>query len=303
MFAVKAARFWPTEISDELQRKLISFLLLMQGEDGRFHNLMDFSHQIIDKPTVGDNTGRALWAAGAVVNSNLSDGMRASARLMFDRALPYARESTSPRTKAYACLALNERLQAEPEDDNLRKNLKLLADELVRLYENCRASDWEWFEDILTYENARLSHALFAAYESLSERAYLGVAEKTLRFLMETGTIDGTCVPIGNGGWYPRGGKRALYDQQPIEPGAMVEAAALAYKLTGSKVYEDGLRRALGWFFGLNTKSVKVYDDSTGGCYDGINPKGLNENQGAESTLAFLLAANAFIENFSQEET
>ena len=303
VFAVKAAHFWPTEISDELQRKLISFLLLMQAEDGRFHNLMDFSHRIVDKPTVGDHVGRAIWAAGTVVNSDLSDGVRASARLMFDRALPWVRESTSPRTKAYACLALHERLHAEPGDSNLRANLKLIADELVRLYEKSRASDWEWFEDILTYENARLSHALFAAHQLLGERAYLSVAATTFQFLIKTETIDGTYVPIGNRGWYPRAGIRALYDQQAIEPGAMVEAAALAYNLTGSRIYEEGLRRALGWFLGLNTKSAGVYDYSTGACYDGINPKGLNENQGAESTLAFLLATNAFIHSFSQKET
>lgn len=301
VFAVRARALWPTRRLSELQRKLISFLLVMQAEDGRFHNFMDFSQRIIDDPAVGDHVGRAIWATGTVINAELPRGIKASARLMFDRALPWARESTSPRTKAYTCLGLHERLHADAEDNNLRANLKIMADSLVELYNINRSSDWEWFENILTYDNPRLSQALFAAYESLGEKAYLAVAEETLRFLKNTTTIDETYAPIGSGGWYPKGANRALYDQQPIEAGAMVETAALAYKLAQSNVYEAAIRQAMGWFFGLNSKSVGLYDDSTGACYDGINEMGLNENQGAESTLAFLLAAETFIGTFQTE--
>lgn len=302
VFAAKSDRLKFNSGLFELQRKLISFLLLMQEEDGRFHNLMDYSQRIIDKPGVDDHLGRAIWAAGAVINSTISTGMRASARLIFDRALPWARMSTSPRTKAYVCLGLHERLKVESEERNLRANLKLMADSLVVLYENNRASNWEWFENILTYDNARLCQALLVAYQSLGEQTYLAVAEVTLQFLKKTETIGEIHAPIGNHGWYAKGRTKALYDQQPIEPGALIEATTIAYTLNQSKLYEDALRQALGWFFGLNTKSVKLYDDSTGACYDGINPKGLNKNQGAESTLAFLLAAEAFINSFSQEQ-
>lgn len=302
VFAAKSDRLKFNSGIFELQRKLISFLLLMQEEDGRFHNLMDYSQRIIDKPGIDDHLGRAIWAAGAVINSTISTGMRASARLIFDRALPWARMSTSPRTKAYVCLGLHERLKVESEERNLRANLKLMADSLVALYDNNRASNWEWFENILTYDNARLCQALLVAYQSLGEQTYLAVAEVTLQFLKKTETIGEIHAPIGNHGWYVKGGTKALYDQQPIEPGALIEATTIAYKLNQSKLYEDALRQALGWFFGLNTKSVKLYDDSTGACYDGINPKGLNKNQGAESTLAFLLAAEAFVNSFSQEQ-
>jgi len=299
VFAVKADRLVPNPNILELQRKFISFLLLMQEEDGRLHNFMDFSQRIIDELMVGDHLGRAIWAAGAAINSNMSSGMKASARLIFDRALPWARVSTSPRTKAYSCLGLRERLQAEPDDSNLRANLKLMADSLVVLYNTSRTSDWEWFENILTYDNPRLCQALLAAYQSLGEQTYLAVAEMTLQFLKRAETIDEIFVPIGNRGWYARGKKRAFYDQQPIEAGAMIEAATIAYELNRSKLYEEILRQALGWFFGLNTKSVRLYDDSTGACCDGITPTGLNENQGAESTLALLLAAEAFVNCFA----
>lgn len=301
VFASKAARLWPDQRLPKLQRKLLSFLLLMQEEDGKFHNFMDFSQRIPDHPTVGDHLGRAIWASGRTINSDLPRGMRASARLIFDRALPWVRKSTSPRTKAYACLGLHERLCSETKETNLMTNLQEIADSLVALYKRNRVSDWEWFENILSYDNARLSEALLVAYESTRKQVYLDVAEESLRFLMKVTTINGTYVPIGNQGWYEKGARRASYDQQPIEAGGMVEATALAYRLTGSESYEPAIRQALGWFFGLNTKMVKLYDESTGACSDGINEAGLNENQGAESTLAFLLAADAFIENLSKQ--
>jgi len=300
VFSVKAHSLWASERLSELQRKIVSFLLLMQADDGQFHNLMDFSLRIIDKPATGDHLGRATWAAGTLINSNLPKGMRASARLMFDRALPWARASTSPRTKAYACLGLYERLLAEPRDSNLKPNLEQLADTLVELYNNTHTSDWKWFEGILSYDNARLSQALFAAYHSLGKEVYLDVAQETLQFLKNTTTIQGNYAPIGSQGWYVKDGRRAIYDQQPLEAGTMLETSVLAYKLTRSNLYAEATRQALGWFFGLNSKSVKVYDEATGACHDGINNEGLNENQGAESTVSFLLAAQEFIKSFSQ---
>lgn len=300
VFAVKAQALWPDDRLSEFQRKMIAFLLLMQSQNGMFHNFMDFSQRITDEPTAGDHLGRAVWAAGALINSNLPRGMKASARLIFDRALPWAREATSPRTKAYACLGIAERLHTDAEDRNLTANLKELAGNLLELYNGNRSSGWDWFEDILSYDNARISQALFATYQLLGDMKHLEAARESLEFLQRITTIDDIHVPIGSNGWYRKGGERALYDQQPIDAGAMVETLALACKINRSSVNERGLRRALGWFFGLNTKSVNVYESTSGACCDGITPNGLNENQGAESTVAFLLAATAFIENLPQ---
>ena len=296
-FAAKAHTLWPSRKLSELQRKLLGFLLLMQSEDGQLHNIMDFSHRIVDKPSVGDHLGRAIWAMGAVINSDLPSGLKKSAQLIFDRALPLAKRSESPRTKAYACLGLAERVHCDLKDSNLATNLDELARSLLECYNHNHSSGWEWFEKILSYDNARLCQALFAAYQSLGEEAYMSIAEQSLSFLIRATTVDDTFVPIGSDGWYVKGGTRASYDQQPIEAGCMMEATSLAYKLTRSKPYETALRRALGWFYGVNSKSVTIYDDSTGACFDGITRTGLNENQGAESTLAYLLGATTFIEN------
>lgn len=301
VFAVKAKAYWPSQLISELERKLISFLLLMQAEDGKFHNLMDFSQRIIDEPTVGDHLGRAIWAAGAVINSDIPRGMKAPARVIFDRALPWARESPSPRTKAYACLGICERLRIDAGDQNLRTNIASLANSLVDLYNSNHGTDWKWFENIISYDSARLPQALLFAYQSLGKDEYLKVAQETFQFLQEQTTIEGKFVPIGSHGWFARGKERALYDQQPIEAGTMAETAALAYKITGSQVYGEVLREALGWFFGLNTKSVKVYDEETGACHDGITEIGLNENQGSESTVSPLLAIATFLECVATE--
>jgi hypothetical protein len=259
---------------------------------------MNFSHEISDEASVGDHLGRAIWSAGTVMNSNMPKGIRDSARLIFDRALPWAMSSTSPRTKAYACLGIYERLCTEPNESNLMSNLRSLADSLAEIYRLNRTSDWSWFENIITYDNPRLSEAMFLAYESLKLEQYRSIAEESLQFLAKAETIGEIFVPIGNRGWYMKGKYRAIYDQQPIEPGSMIEACALAHSLTGSKVFEEIVRRALGWFLGLNTKSICVYDDSSGGCFDGLGEQGLNENQGSESTLAFLLASVSVIRNF-----
>jgi hypothetical protein len=301
VFAVKAKAFWPTPLVTELVRKLVSFLLHMQAEDGKFHNLMDFSHRFIDEPTVGDHLGRAIWATGTIINSDLPKGMKASARLIFDRALPWARESSSLRTKAYACLGICERFLIDAGDPNLRTDIGSLASSLVDLYNANRGTDWKWFENILSYDNARLPQALFFAYQSLAKNEYLKVAQETFRFLQEQTKVDEKFVPIGSHGWFVRGKERALYDQQPIEAGTMAETAAMAYVITGSEVYQEVLREALGWFFGINSKSIVVYDEETGACHDGITEVGLNENQGSESTISLLLAVATFLESVAKK--
>jgi len=299
VFASRANRTLTDARLMGLARKFISFTMHMQEEDGRLHNYMDFSHRIADEAKTGDHLGRAIWATGVVLNSDAPAGLKSSARQIFDRALPWARQSDSLRTKAYATLGVCERLSAEPDDRNLQSNAKMLADSLADAYDKNRAEDWEWFERILTYDNPRLSQALLAAYSALGQPTYREIAESTLRFLMTVESVDGRFAPIGSRGWYHRGGTKALYDQQPIETGAMVETATLAVKTMGAEVYEHGLRAVLGWFFGMNSKWINVYDEATGACYDGITQAGLNQNQGAESTVAFLLGAERFVEAFS----
>jgi len=298
VFAAKALRYWPSDRLTEFQRKLLAFILLMQSDDGRFHNFMDFSQRIIDAPSVGDHLGRTIWSTGAVIHSELPIGMKNSARNIFDRALPWGMASNFLRTKAYTCLGLAERIRTDTEDENLALNLERLGNDLLKEFERNATEGWEWFENTLTYDNARLSQALFVAYATLRKEKLLDAAEKSLSFLLRATTNNEMHIPIGNNGWYTKGQNAAAYDQQPVDAGVMLETTAIAYKLTGRGIYEKAFQQALGWFFGVNTKAVVIYDHITGACFDGITPTGLNENQGSESTVSFLLGTVTAVENF-----
>jgi uncharacterized protein YyaL (SSP411 family) len=165
-----------------------------------------------------------------------------------------------------------------------------LADWLCEAYRHESAESWQWFESKLTYANARLPHALFRAYQTTGKQDYLLIAEKTFEFLTSTVIIHDMFQPVGNKSWQRRGGKRTLYDQQPIEASCMVEAASTAYEITGKELYSKIACIAFDWFMGKNSKNLMVYNPATGGCFDGITREGLNRNQGAESGLSYLLA-------------
>jgi uncharacterized protein YyaL (SSP411 family) len=155
------------------------------------------------------------------------------------------------------------------------------------MYEKKSSKDWPWFEPVLTYDNAKMPQALFYAYEDLKSAQYLATAVKTLDFLIKVNFPKGEMLQlIGNKGWYNKGGKPALYDQQPTDAAAMVEACAAAYRVTGVKSYDEKALRSFEWFLGNNISGKPVYDSASGGSRDGIKESGINMNEGAESSIA-----------------
>ena len=272
-----------------LAGRFLAFLIGMQKPDGRLHNFMSYAREIRNDLNSGDHLGRVLWATGCVVDSPLPAGVKASAKEVFDKALPWALQSTSLRVKAHAIKGLSRYVSRFREDLNARRNLSHLANQLVTTYKGNRSTDWEWFEDILSYENWRLSECLFEAH--LVGENCLDVAEECLRFLISVEFRDNMLIPVGSEGWYRRNLVRAEFDQLPVEAGSAVEALAVAAKATGSSQYWDLALQALEWYHGRNRKGVTLYDARSGACYDGISPAGLNLNKGAESTLSYLLAA------------
>jgi len=271
-----------------LAGEFLAFLMWMQRPDGRFHNFMSYTREVSDDYDSGDHLGRVLWATGCVVDSHLPNGVRASAKEVFDKALPWALQSTSPRVSAHAIKGLCSYLRRHSEDENARRNLSHLVTQLVKAHEQNSSDEWNWFEEILSYENWRLPESLFEAF--LAGENCLEIAEKSLSFLVDVEFSGGMLVPVGSEGWYPRKGIKAEFDQLPVEAGSAVEALAIAAKAVGSSHYWDLALEALEWYHGRNQKDVKLYDARTGACYDGITPAGLNLNQGAESTLSYLLA-------------
>ncbi len=273
----------------DLLRIYLSFLLQMQQADGRLFNRMDSDLHIHDD-TLTDAQGQALWACGYAAHAPIEAGMKAAAKEVFDKGLRWSVTSSSPRIKAYALRGLHHYYTAFPSDANVPSNLHTVAEQLTALYHTHATPDWRWFEPYLTYANATLPHALFLAYESTGKNEFFTVAHESLAFLLSVQLVQGVFVPIGNQGWYPKGGTRALYDQQPIEAAHMIEAVSTAHRVTGEECYHRIAKIVFNWFFGQNLKGVILYDPATGGCRDGITPEGSNLNQGAESSIAYLLA-------------
>ncbi|MCD6444777.1 glycosyltransferase [Candidatus Bathyarchaeota archaeon] len=281
--------FGVDEESLRLANVYLSFIYHMQQEDGRVYNLMSYDRRIIDGYSE-DCVGRVLWACGYTLDSPLSEDVKLLAKEVFDKALPHAFKMRSPRGIAYSILGLYHYARAFPEDPNVIRCLKTLADKLLEHYSRNSSPDWIWFEPYLTYDNPRIPYALSKAYEAIGDTRYLEAAVKTFKFLTYVETIDEVYAPIGNNGWYFKGRFRALYDQQPIEAGSMVEAAASLYKISGDREYLKTMWKAFNWFLGENINKTSVYDQDTGGCHDGLTPEGVNLNQGAEAVVCYLIS-------------
>ena len=295
--ALRYHRIYGDPESLQLANTYMTFLLHMQRSDGSFHNLLGFDRGFRDDVGSEDSMGRALWAAGYAMASGAPKDTRRVAKEIFDRGLPSSHRFTSPRAKAYALLGLHRYHEALPDDENIVVNIEVLAGSMSGQYQAVAVEDWRWFETYLTYANPRLPQALFAAYESTKEPAYLRVAQNSLDFLIGTQFIDDVFVPVGTEGWYKRDGEMAVYDQQPIEASCMVEASIAALISMGESRYGETAQTAFEWYHGRNTQGAFLFNPGTCTCYDGITPEGVNRNQGAEATLSYYLAYLRMREN------
>lgn len=270
--------------------KYLSFLGHMQMQSGWFRNTLLFDRRFGDVGGSDDCFGRAVWACGRAMNSWLDENQRINAKKMLEKAMPFALGLDEPRPAAFALLGLCESAKAEPENRAFLEALDILAERMTGIFGKQSSGEWQWFEDILTYDNARLPHAMFAAFQATGKNRYLDIAEKSFSFLEEK-TVQGEMFePVGQDGWYPEGGEKALFDQQPIEAAAMVQAATAGFFATSNDDYERIALICFNWFFGGNSLGAALYDKKTGACFDGLTPKDVNLNQGAESTVEFLLA-------------
>lgn len=241
-----------------------------------------------------DALGRAVWALGTGMRFAPRASWRRVCRILFERAFPHLRELTDLRPRAYAVLGLVQALAAGgPESSRWRDALAGEAAVLTAAYAEHRRPGWAWLEETMTYDNARLPEALLRAGEALGDTAIVRAGEECLAFY-ESVVVEGDLfVPIGNDGWFSRGGKRARYAQQPLEAAALVDAALAARDVLGDPRYEALARTGFEWFLGRNVAGA-VMADERGGCRDGIDASGVNDNMGAESTLSYLAAALAF---------
>ncbi len=280
--------------NDTSVKKLIDtylcFLFYMQRSDGKMHNYIGYDRALLDETSSEDCMGRTIWACGYCLSSKLPEEKRMVSKEIFDKLFKWSPSLISPRAKAYSIMGLFHYQKAYPEDQNVKLNIVTLADQLTEQFELESSEGWDWFESYLTYSNARLPHSLFLAYEATGKKCYLQVASKSMKFLINTQTINKMFVPIGNRGWYKKGSERAMYDQQSVEASCTTEAAIAAFRNTHEEAYLKAAYVAFKWFFGGNTKGVNLYDPENGSCCDGITPQGLNLNKGAEATISYLQA-------------
>jgi len=278
----------------ELESRYMAFVAYaFSPATGRFRNFLDYNRRWLEVIGSEDCQGRALLALSVVLGRSGIEPMRNLAGLMFDRALPSILETTSPRAWAFTLIGIHEYLRRYSGDRRAAQVRDELARRLLKLYRRVRSGDWFWFEDSLTYCNAVLPQAMIMCGQWIPDSEMTAAGLESLGWLAEIQCASppgGHFVPIGSNGFYVRGSERARFDQQPVEAQAMVSACLEAYRSTGEQKWYEEARRAFEWFSGSNDLNLSVYDPSTGGCRDGLHSDRLNENQGAESTLAFLQA-------------
>ncbi len=257
----------------------------------RFRNFMDYQRNWLEESGSDDSHGRALWALGIVLGHSNTPALHNMAGRMFQQSLLSILETTSPRAWAFSLIGINEYLKLFAGDSRVGQVQEELAGRLLSLYKDNKTIGWNWFENKLTYCNAALSHAMLVSGQSIPNPEMTAIGLESLHWLAELQHADSEgkhFVPIGSNGFYTNGGERARFDQQPVEAQAMVSACIEAQRITGEKAWHNESRRAFEWFLGRNDLHLPVYDPTTGGCRDGLHSDRPNENQGAESTLAFL---------------
>jgi len=261
-------------------------------ETGRFKNFLGYDRHWNETEGSEDCHGRALWALGTLLGQSQDQGCRGAAGRLFEFSLPAVLPFSSPRAWAYTLLGLQEYLTSYPGDRDAQKIRSALGRRLVQMYESVRQPDWKWFENVMAYGNARLSQSMLLVGSACSDHRMVSIGLESLDWLLEMQrcAANGHFVPIGSQGFYRQGGEKAHFDQQPLEAAGAVSACLQAYRVTGDIRWRSEAWSAFNWFLGDNDLQLPLYDSATGGCRDGLHPDRANENQGAESTLSFLMA-------------
>ena len=256
-----------------------------------FHNHLSFDRRWLDERGSEDSHGRALWALGMGVGRSPHRSFQIMAGQLFAQALPAVTEFSSPRAWAFSLLGMHEYLRRLGGDRAVNQARETLMTRLMELFDRTATPDWPWFEDVLSYDNPKLAHALIVSGHATNQPAVFERGLETLRWLIEVQhSENGHLRPIGSNGFFRRGGVRAHFDQQPIEAHSMISACLEAFRATGDSTWFDQAQRAFDWFLGWNDLGLELYSPNTGGCRDALHMDRVNGNQGAESTLAFLLS-------------
>jgi len=287
------AAFEHNDENRNLSRRYLAFLwLAFHSDTGRFRNFLGYDRTWQEDAGSEDSHGRALWALGSVLGHSQNVGLRGAAGRLFEAAVPAVLTFSSPRAWAFSILGLQAYLDWFPGDRAIQGIRNTLANRLLDIYERSHSQTWRWFEKSLAYSNARLPQALILAAGRSNNKKMIAAGIESLEWLVAAQHCgDGEIfVPIGSSGCFTEGTEKARFDQQPVEACATISACLEAYRQTHDERWLDEAHCVFKWFLGKNDLRVPLYDAITGGCKDGLHPDRVNENQGAESTLSFLLA-------------
>jgi hypothetical protein len=282
----------PSESLDRLATRYLAFLAAaMNHETGRFRNFLNFGRTWLEDSGSEDSHARALWAAGTGANRSRNEGHRALCTQLFERGLTVVEAFSSPRAWAFTLLGIHEYLLASPRPSQAKDLREILTHKLTELWKGCATERWPWFEPSATYDNARLCQALLLSGQRLANPEAMKIGLESLAWLASLQTTQaGHFRPIGSNGFHERDGAHADFDQQPVEAQAMVSACLEAFRATQEETWSREAKRAFEWFLGRNDLGLPLYDSGSGGCRDGLHQDRVNQNQGAESTIAFQLA-------------
>ncbi|MBN2040383.1 MAG: glycosyltransferase family 4 protein [Spirochaetes bacterium] len=276
---------------DYLKNSYLSFLqYAFNAEEGRFRNFMTYDRRWVEETGSEDAHGRALWSLGKAVVYLDHTGQMALATNLFNHAIKAVENFLSPRAVAFSLMGIHSYLQKFSGDSEARRIQEILADRLFSQFNSNAKSEWPWLEKALNYANGKLPHALLLSGQWTQNKEIIDMGLRSLTWLFMIQTESGHFSPIGNNGWYEENGPKARFDQQPIETHAMIEACIEAFNITGDRTWIDNAVLCFNWFLGHNDLNMSLYDPGTGGCRDGLMANGINQNEGAESTLAWLLS-------------
>lgn len=290
LLALMAHRQKKDPLALEMLPIYLSYIHYMQNEDGTFRNFLSFKREYLDELGSEDSYGRAVWSLGYLLGNAPNDAYYQMGKLVFFDVLPYSSRLESIRGIANTIIGISYYLRSNRDDESITELLRKLTYRIVNDYDSDAGQGWDWFEPVLTYDNGILPLSLFHACEILNDEHVKNVALESMEFLTRQSMKEDCLSLIGNENWYRKDGERSMFAQQPVDALAMVLMYYQAYYITREKKYIDLMFTSFMWFLGENDLRMNLYDFETRGCCDGIERYGVNRNQGAESSLAYLIA-------------
>ena len=274
----------------ELSPIYLSYIHYMQNPNGTFRNFLSFSRNFLDEVGSEDSFGRTIWALGYLLGNAPNDAYYQTGKMVFFNAAPNFEKLKSIRGIANTMIGISYYLKSNPSDDTMTERLRNLANLLIKHFNENETPDWKWFESLLAYDNGILPLALLHSAEILNDEKITQTAISTMNFLTKHTLKDNYLSIIGNEKWFNKEGERSVFAQQPIDAMAMVLMYHQAFHVTRDKEYLNKLYTSFLWFLGENDLRMSLYDFETQGCCDGFESYGVNRNQGAESSLAYLIS-------------